>query len=46
MVEKTRPSMLFLHPLSARAFKRSQQALFSFGSCKEAWYYRSFGLDP
>ncbi|KAG7655276.1 hypothetical protein ISN44_As01g023620 [Arabidopsis suecica] len=24
----------------------SQDSVFSFGSCKEGWYFRCIGLDP
>ncbi|KAK4602363.1 hypothetical protein RGQ29_011418 [Quercus rubra] len=47
MVETCRSFMHFpLLPLSQSATVRSLNAVSSFGSCKQAWYYRCLGLDP
>ncbi|KAG2715127.1 hypothetical protein I3843_03G066200 [Carya illinoinensis] len=52
MVETPLSFMQVLLPLSPRATAPTPHALpstnssSSFGSCKQAWYYRCLGLDP
>ncbi|WOH15575.1 hypothetical protein DCAR_0935117 [Daucus carota subsp. sativus] len=38
--------LLMISPYTSRGVSGSVSAIFSFGSCKEGWYFRCIGLDP